>query len=176
MTAKSIKSPLFTTSTSRLIWWLLFGFGGLVILLVVVFYVKRVIAYRQAQNALNDKQPAKPTNPSTNTDGTPAIPGEDTQNEQPSAQPLPTHIETLCWMANEIALNGGKSDWRCEVCNNAETLGESDILLWASTYQIWYGRNLKDDLNGENYKDCGCILFFCGCDKPKFERLNSILA
>lgn len=170
-----------TPQLKRWIFRLLAFAGVAVVVMVLVYFLRRFAALRAAEASIAEqREKVKP-------DGTPVLPpvqpptstppiGGGGQPQPPVTNEVSSHIEKLCWMTDEIVkTKGGSSAYRCEVCNNLGALSQNDLNMWAKTYQQWYGRSLKADLTKPNLMfDCGCIPFFCSCSKPEPKDLAKL--
>jgi hypothetical protein len=160
------------------------SFGLILVVLAVVYFVRRAKANRKAQEAvnalLNGSTPATgapggyspvtgtpPILPPTNPDGTPITTPTDPvpQVPVPAVVGLPEWLITLLWKANEASNKQNlstteKNQYACEVSNNVLGITLDQVRLLKSTYKEWYKRDLATDVKGwycgGGWLDLGC--------------------
>ena len=155
-------------NTGRIIAWSVLGIGVVLVVIAVVYFVKRAIANAKA-SAEVDKliqgqtnvsgNPVVVTVPGTNpvptgANGTPVI--------NPPAQ-LPEWLVVLLWKANDASDGTFNDGYQCEVSNNIVTRNDEQVRQLVSVYKEWYGRSLKSDI--QKWKWCGgeALDLFFGC-------------
>jgi hypothetical protein len=171
------------------------SFGLILVVLAVVYFVRRAKANRKAQEAVNallkGSTPATgapggytpvtgtpPILPPTNPDGTPLNPPAN-NTTPPVVTPtqvsgLPEWLVTLLWKANDASSTTSQSNiYACEVSNNIMSITLDQIKLLKIKYKEWYKRDLATDVK-KWY--CGGGLLDFGCPNKcenVINRLNS---
>jgi hypothetical protein len=146
-----------------------------------VYFIRRVIANRKAQQEISELLKGKTQPPNTNSAG--GVNPDGSPNNVPSGgssggsgqapgggsapQPstLPEWLVTLSWKSNEVVNPNNysthqKMQYACEVSNNIMGITLEQVRLLKTTYQQWYGRQLVDDLSKWQ---CGGGTFDFGC-------------
>jgi hypothetical protein len=147
-----------TNNTMRIAAWSFLLVGVALLVVAVVYYVRRAIANAKASAEVDklmngqtnvSNQPVVVTVPGippvqTGANGTPVI-------NQPSQ--LPEWLVTLLWKANDASDGTQNDNYQCEVSNNIVTRNDDQVRQLKKVYHEWYGRELKFDI--QNWKWCG---------------------
>ena len=173
MTAKSFIPAIPASGTRRWLWLLLLGFGGFVVVLVVVYVLRK-----KAMPPIT-KLPgtnADGTPPANNGTGIPPVTGAGNGNTPASTVVNQDYIEMLAWKL-KATLDEGQ-DHGCEVTNGIVEMGETDLTAFMQLYENWYGKNLTAEYCNR-MKDSACWTSLWDGKKDKacqrLSLLNSIV-
>lgn len=148
------KSPISTKLTGNRLWlWVLAFFGLVLLVMVVVYLVKK--GQQSAKGSTGQKAPSSgtsappyipPTLPGSSTP--PALPPEPTSG-QGSSKPVDVYnanwayLQEIAWKMYDTYFD--RNDFRCEVSNGIIEMGENDLRALVQLYKQWYNRSLKND-------------------------------
>ena len=144
-----------TMSTGRIAAWSFLLIGVALLVVAVVFYVRRAIA-----NAKASAEVEKLINGQTNVSGQPVVvtvPGTNPvptgANGAPVINPpaqLPEWLVALLWKANDASDGTFNDSYQCEVSNNIMTRNDDQVRQLKMVYKEWYARELKTDWNNRH--------------------------
>ena len=171
-----------TAKPLRVVAWSALVVGLVLVVIAVVYYVKRAIANARASAEVN-----KLIQGQTNVSGQPVVvtvPGTPPVQTGASGAPvinppasLPEWLVALLWKANDASDGTFNDDYQCEVSNNIITRSDDQVRQLVVVYKEWYGRELKSDI--QKWQWCGGQLLdnLMGCPNTcakVIERLNKL--
>lgn len=158
---------------------LLLAFGAILLVLALVYFIRRMIANRKAQQEISELLKGKTQPPNSaggvRPDGSPNnVPSGGSNGgsgqtpgggSAPQPSTLPEWLVTLLWKSDQVVSKTNysthqKMQYACEVSNNIMGITLEQVRLLKTTYQQWYGRQLVDDLS---QWQCGGGTFDFGC-------------
>lgn len=185
--------PASNMSTGKIAAWAFLAVGITLIIVALVYYVKRAIASAKSQAEVDKLlagqitvtgQPTTTTptpGQTTTPSGTPTTPAS--TNSGPILNPpssLPDWLVSLLWktnaeMKNDATIHGMGN--KCEITNNIMTIDNTQLKLYKQVYKEWYGRDVVKDIKKWLWCGGGIMDNLTGCPykcEQAITKLNNV--